>query len=96
MVIISILYYLLFLTAPLTTTELIHDLHLSKSEIRHNTKNNALEISVKIFIDDLELTLQEAGHPNLNILGSDEHPATDSILNSVSYTHLTLPTTPYV
>jgi len=92
MEIICLIYHLLFLVPSHPTSIAVHDLHLSKSEIRHNTENEALEISVKIFIDDLELTLEEAGHPALNILGPEEHPSTDSILNSYLTQHLQIAT----
>lgn len=37
---------------------LLHPLHLSVSDISHNTKNNSLEITQRIFADDLEDALR--------------------------------------
>ena len=92
MQILFILYHLLFLTQPHEVKAIVHDIHLSKSEIRHNTQKQSIEISVKIFIDDLELTLEQAGHTELNVLAQDEHPAVDSILSSYLLEHLQIAT----
>jgi len=50
-----------------------HDFHLSLTEIDHNVESKSLEISVKLFTDDLSVTLQKNGAPKLEI-GTDREP----------------------
>jgi len=59
----------------------MHDFHVCIMEIDHRPSENKLEISVKIFTDDLENTLEALGAPRLNIGGGKiEHPSTDSLI----------------
>ena len=51
----------------------IHPFHVSVCEIFHNSNTKALEISMKLFIDDFELALQENGEDKLILTkASDE------------------------
>ena len=50
----------------------IHDLHLSKSQINYNQDNQSVEITLHLFIDDLEIALSEKGHSNLSICTKKE------------------------
>jgi len=43
------------------TTANVHPFHVSVCEIYHNEKTQSLEISLKIFIDDFELSIQKRG-----------------------------------
>ena len=43
-------------------TSFWHPFHVSVCEIYHNSKTNSLEISMKLFTDDLELSIQQKGH----------------------------------
>ena len=49
-----------------------HDFHMSKSEIRYVSERSTIELSVHIFIDDLELTLEDHGVSGLNIGTNEE------------------------
>jgi hypothetical protein len=49
----------------------LHPFHVSVCEIYHNDKTNALEITLKIFIDDLELSIQNRGYSDFIIMGTD-------------------------
>jgi hypothetical protein len=44
-----------------------HDIHISVCELRYNEVSGAFEVSIKIFIDDLELALSKEGAPGLFI-----------------------------
>ncbi|MBL0009341.1 MAG: hypothetical protein IPP25_19765 [Saprospiraceae bacterium] len=44
-----------------------HDIHVSVCELRWNEESGAFEVSVKIFIDDLERALTMEGAPGLFI-----------------------------
>ncbi len=50
--------------------ENIHDLHVSVCEVRWNESSSVFEVSIKIFIDDLEHSLKLSGAPDL-FIGTD-------------------------
>ncbi|MEK6780958.1 MAG: DUF6702 family protein [Bacteroidota bacterium] len=57
---ITLIYSLFFL---------LHPIHLSVTEIQYNEKDKALQITTRIFIDDLELSLRnKLNQPDLDIL----------------------------
>lgn len=49
----------------------LHPFHVSVCEIYHNPKTNSLEISMKIFIDDLELAIQKNGNENFRLINPE-------------------------
>lgn len=49
-------------------TSLLHPFHVSVCEIYHNSKTKTLEVSLKIFTDDLELAIQKGGNSNFQLL----------------------------
>ena len=61
-------------------TLLLHDFHLSKAEVHYNEQNQSLEISLHIFLDDLEDGMMQIGMENPNFSTSQEHPKADSLL----------------
>jgi hypothetical protein len=52
----------------LLTSVQFHAYYVSVCEIYHNPKANSLEISMKIFVDDLELAIQKSGRNEFVIL----------------------------
>ncbi len=48
-----------------------HPFHVSVCEVYHNPKSKSLEISMKIFIDDLELAIQNAGNAPFSLEHTD-------------------------
>ncbi len=50
----------------------MHDLHVSICEMRWNEESSSFEVSIKIFIDDLELALSKDGISGLSIGTSTE------------------------
>ncbi|MEO5907159.1 MAG: DUF6702 family protein, partial [Saprospiraceae bacterium] len=44
-----------------------HDIHISLSELRFNEETHSFEVSIKIFIDDLEKALKKDGATDLYI-----------------------------
>lgn len=60
-----------------------HDFHVCITQIDYQPNRNTLEITIKIFTDDLEGTLENLGAPRLNIGHSTlEHAMTDSLIKS--------------
>jgi hypothetical protein len=45
----------------------VHEFHLSKSTINYNTKDQSLQITMNMFIDDLELALQPTAGDTLRL-----------------------------
>ncbi len=76
----------------LSSGMLVHEFHLSKSTINYNTKNAALEISVHIYIDDLEDALQYAGVNDLQIGTEKEDSLTDGYIADYISDHMILST----
>ena len=58
----------------------LHAFHVSVSEVYHNSKTQSLEISMKIFIDDLELAIQSQGTPQFKLGQNNEVETNNSIL----------------
>jgi hypothetical protein len=78
----SILYgFLLFL----------HPLHISVSEINYSEKDNALQITCRIFIDDLELSIRhKRKEPELDLLNPKNGLTTDKLVSDYLNEHLSI------
>lgn len=50
-----------FLCFPLTNVEEAHEFHVSKCQIDYKKAESALQITLHIFLDDLELSMQNQG-----------------------------------
>lgn len=68
---------LLFGLLPMKSANDLHPIHLSLCEIHYNTNSQKLEISLKIFLDDLEEALMLKGHPSLYIATPKEIASAD-------------------
>ncbi|MDH3652401.1 MAG: hypothetical protein OEQ53_22110, partial [Saprospiraceae bacterium] len=64
----------LFLASP------AHDFHLSKTDINYNQQNRSLEITMHVFIDDLELAMAHQGMDSLYLATSKEHKDADAFI----------------
>jgi len=58
-----------------------HDFHLSKTEINYKTDQKALQVTVHLFIDDLELGIEAIEDEKLNLFEINESIKSDSIIN---------------
>ena len=83
---------LLLLTAlPLTgNTGADHEFHLSKCLIEYNSSEQALQISMHLFIDDLEDALRLKGQDNLQIGTPKEDPQAETYLRAYLAEHFVL------
>jgi len=61
-------------------TGFAHKFYVSITELKHNAENAAIEISVKLFTDDLEAALEAGTTKKLWIGDAREAPETDSLL----------------
>ena len=71
--------YILILCSLLNWTE-IHDLHLSNSLVQYKSDENALQITIKIFADDLELAILNNYGEDLKLFSDNESPISDELI----------------
>jgi len=73
------------LHSPATTN---HPIFVSVTEIEHNTKENTLEISCKIFTDDLEKALRQTYKTYVDLLQPKDKNAMNKLLSDYVQKHL--------
>jgi len=67
-----------------------HDFHLSLTEITHNEEKRTLEVSIKLFTDDLLVALQKAGAPKMELGTEEEPPQANEYIESYLKAHFKL------
>lgn len=66
----------------------LHPLHVSVTEIEFDEKDKALEIMMRVFIDDMEQTLREKlNQPELDILEPKNGQTTDQMVSTYLKDH---------
>jgi hypothetical protein len=75
-----ILFYLLAYILITPPTETAHDIHISKAEIHYKSERKSLQISLHIFIDDLEDELEDMGAENIYLCTERETAAAEEYL----------------
>ena len=68
----------------------VHEFHLSKSTINYNTADGSLQITMHIFIDDLEVALAEKGVSKLYIGTEKEDTTADLHISEYIAEHFKL------
>ncbi len=76
-----LLILLATLFAPAVPGDL-HELHLSKALINYNAETQAVEVSLHLFIDDLEMAMGDVGMTDLKIATSKESEDADEKIAS--------------
>jgi len=67
----------------------LHPIHVSVTDIEHNEKNRSLEITSRIFIDDLELSVRSrTGKETLDLLNPGNGLTTDQLVKEYLDDHL--------
>ncbi len=67
---------------------LLHPIHLSVSEINYSEKDKALQITSRIFIDDLETSVRKkTNQPELDILKPNAGQTTDQLVSAYINDH---------
>jgi hypothetical protein len=85
MSIFSILHHFLGIAAVMFS---LHPIHVSVTEIEYDEKEKALEIMMRVFIDDLELTLRkDLNEPELDIIEPKNGKTTDQIIEQYLKNH---------
>lgn len=66
----------------------LHPIHVSVTEVEFDEKEQALEIMMRVFIDDLELSLRNSlGQPELDILNPGKGRTTDRLISDYLKEH---------
>lgn len=66
----------------------LHPIHVSVTEIEFDKADKALEIMMRVFIDDLELTLRNStNNPELDILNPPKETSVDKLMDEYLKTH---------
>ncbi len=65
-----------------------HPFYVSVTEVNHNAKTNTLEISTKIFFDDLEVAVEKESNVKFDILKPNDKKTVDALLASYLNKHL--------
>lgn len=69
----------------------LHPIHLSVSEINYSEKDKALQITSRIFLDDLELSIQnELNEKELDLLEPGKGRTTQQLINDYVTKRLTI------
>ena len=67
---------------------LVHPFYVSVTEIRHNAAQQELEVSCRIFADDLEAALRAANKTTVDIMHPANRKAVDGFINNYLQQHL--------
>lgn len=67
-----------------------HPFYISVTEINHNSKDQTLEISCKMFFDDLEQTLEHNYKTQLDITDAQQKSTTDKLIADYVKRHLAI------
>ncbi len=78
-----LLFFVLSISASLA-----HPYYVSICQVEFNRETHSLEISLKVFADDLLLGLENAGHKEVFLGEERENPKTDDFLNKYIHSKL--------
>lgn len=67
-----------------------HPFHVTVCEIEHDTSTKALQVSQRMFLDDLEQTLDKTYHVRMDIMHPDDKQLRDSLIQDYVLSHLTI------
>ncbi len=68
----------------------VHPFYMSVTEIRYNQPRKSLEVSCRIFTDDLENALKKYNKTSLDIIKPKDRPAVDSMIARYLRQHFAL------
>ncbi|HKK75356.1 MAG TPA: DUF6702 family protein [Saprospiraceae bacterium] len=84
----AIIVSLLLLVSPATPA--VHDFHLSKALVEYNEKEQAIQVSMHIFLDDLEEALRRKGLDDLYFCTKKEDEYAEAYMEAYLREHFTL------
>ena len=81
---------LFFIISSFKPSKLFHPFFVSVTEVQHNAKEKTLEISCKIFTDDLEKTLRKNYSGVVDLLHPKDKAAMNSLVTEYVRKHLAI------
>ncbi|SFT26093.1 DUF6702 family protein [Mucilaginibacter polytrichastri] len=69
---------------------LFHPFYVSVTEINHNAKNQSIEISCRMFYDDLERELNKTNHSQIDIVKPKDKTEVNRMITDYVKKHLTI------
>jgi len=69
---------------------LFHPFYVSVTEINHNAKTQSLEITCRIFYDDLERTIEKQNHIHIDIVKPADKAKVNQLINDYIKKHLVI------
>jgi hypothetical protein len=67
-----------------------HPLYITVTEINHNAKEKILEVSCKVFTNDLETVLEKVAGARVDLSALKDKPASDKLISAYVEKHLRL------
>ena len=80
----------LFLISIVFLLSSVHDFHSSVTQIDHNKEAKALQITVRLFSDDLSAALVKDGAPKMELGTASEPPEANELIAAYLQKHLVL------
>ena len=68
----------------------VHPIYMSVTEIEHNAKEKTLEISCRIFTNDLENTLKQSNKGLIDLINPKDKAAMNKLVNDYIQKHLSI------
>ena len=68
----------------------VHPIYMSVTEIEHNAKDKTLEISCRIFTNDLETTLRQTNKGFIDLINPKDKAAMNKLVNDYIQKHLSI------
>ena len=68
----------------------LHPIYMSVTEIEHNAKEKTLEISCRIFTNDLETTLKQTNKGLIDLINPKDKAAMSKLVNDYIQKHLSI------
>ncbi|MBL7917307.1 MAG: hypothetical protein JNM96_02850 [Bacteroidia bacterium] len=82
--------FLLLTSVALFAFTLKHPFYLGVTQIKHNSSNNNLEVSVKLFVNDLEDALKKINKKQIDLLNGKDSTYLNQVINQYLLSHLKL------
>lgn len=87
---LCLLLPLLWVGGVALNTKALHPFYVSITEVQHNASENSLEVSCKIFTDDLEQVLKQNFKTPVDLSNTAQHERSGTYINTYIQKHLQL------
>ena len=84
---ITILFLIFSTFIGINSNEIAHEFHLSRSTVNYNTSENSIQITMNLFIDDLELALKAEGVDSLQLCTKQEKVDAENAIQNYIKSH---------